>query len=568
MTIANLVVRLTANAADFHAEMEKAASRIERTGRMITRIGREISTAISLPIIAAGFAAFHTMLAESARSFGPLTQAFEQLKGQVHALFLAAGRELQPVFLQIIDLLHRGLSVVQGWIEQFHQLSPTMQKIIVYSLLFLAALGPTVFAVGKVISAVGALIKILPLLISETAIATGGILALAGAGVYAATHWDRTKELLLEDVGAIVQGFFLMARGAVLALDILSLGMLKLVGVSDMMRSKLDALEDRTLGRLGGLIFEANKKLERLTDTTKTYQGAVLSVEDIMKTMNDALAANESRTQILGPRYNFLAAQAAAYGQAIDQLTALHVPLNTVLNDNGMRLSDLGEKYQFIQERAAEYERVIQSFGPTSEQAAAALKAFQEAIGSGKGFKAAADQAANWADTIKSINQTLLDGARNGIAAIGSAIGGILSGINQGFRGLGGILRGIVGGMLVDIGKALIAFGIAGDAIKKFAQGNPAAAIAAGIALIALGSALQAQAASIVSGGGGGGGSAAVSTETGSSPDAGSGTLILELRGDAVISRIFEDPRNQDAFAEMLSDLSGRQVRVEPRSVT
>src|ERR1043165_1328830 len=100
MTIATISVQLTANAASFHAEMEKAASRIERTGRMITRIGREISTAISLPIIAAGFAAFHTMLAESARSFGPLTQAFEQLKGQVHALFLAAGRELQPVFLQ------------------------------------------------------------------------------------------------------------------------------------------------------------------------------------------------------------------------------------------------------------------------------------------------------------------------------------------------------------------------------------------------------------------------------------------------------------------------------------
>ena len=41
MTIAHLLVRLSAETAEFHAEMEKAARRIESTGRRIAKIGRE-----------------------------------------------------------------------------------------------------------------------------------------------------------------------------------------------------------------------------------------------------------------------------------------------------------------------------------------------------------------------------------------------------------------------------------------------------------------------------------------------------------------------------------------------
>src|SRR3989442_626987 len=117
MVVASLLVRLAANTAEFRDQMEKAASNMERIGRRISRTGREISQAISLPLLAAGFAVFHTMLAESARHFGPLFQAFDQLKAAVRGLFLALGRELQPIFLQIIDLLRRGIGIVRGWID-------------------------------------------------------------------------------------------------------------------------------------------------------------------------------------------------------------------------------------------------------------------------------------------------------------------------------------------------------------------------------------------------------------------------------------------------------------------
>jgi hypothetical protein len=88
------------------------------------------------------------------------------------------------------------------------------------------------------------------------------------------------------------------------------------------------------------------------------------------------------------------------------------------------------------------------------------------------------------------------------------------------------------------------------------------------VALVALGSALSATAQKSVNAsvGAGGGGGASVSAEAGASSQ-GSGVLILELHGDAVIATLFQDPRNADALAEALSDLSGREVRIEPRSV-
>src|SRR6266511_3940816 len=167
MTVASLYVRLSADVVQFHRNMEQAANITEKVGRRIARVGREISQAISLPILAAGFAAFHTLLAESARHFGPLFQAFDALKASVRALFLALGTELQPTFLQIIGLLQSGISTLRGWIDAFHQLPAGVRQTVIYTLAFLAALGPTVFAVGKVVTTIGGLIKILPLLASE-----------------------------------------------------------------------------------------------------------------------------------------------------------------------------------------------------------------------------------------------------------------------------------------------------------------------------------------------------------------------------------------------------------------
>src|SRR5436190_4401171 len=173
--------------------METAARRVEMTGRTIARTGREITQAISLPLIAAGFLAFRAALDESHKSFGPLFTLFQAFRAEVHDLWVAIGQALTPVFEQLIGLFRSGIAHLQTWVAAFNRLSPGMKQVITYTLLFLAALGPTVLIIGKVITAVGALIKILPLLVTSTGLATIAIGALAGAALLTVTHWDWAK---------------------------------------------------------------------------------------------------------------------------------------------------------------------------------------------------------------------------------------------------------------------------------------------------------------------------------------------------------------------------------------
>src|SRR3977135_3526300 len=103
MTLATLVVKLEASTSQFKREMESSARHIEQIGKRIQRAGMEISTAISLPILLVGLAAFAAALDEARRHVGPLAAAFDLLKARVHELFLALGRELLPTFMQLID---------------------------------------------------------------------------------------------------------------------------------------------------------------------------------------------------------------------------------------------------------------------------------------------------------------------------------------------------------------------------------------------------------------------------------------------------------------------------------
>jgi hypothetical protein len=136
-------------------------------------------------------------------------------------------------------------------------------------------------------------------------------------------------------------------------------------------------------------------------------------------------------------------------------------------------------------------------------------------------------------DSLNSIPQTaielgpVLSQALADVAiTMGEGIGNIIA---QGgsLKDLGPILLGALGGVMVQLGQMAIQTGIAIGAIKKALMSlNPYVAIAAGIALVALGTAVRARAKGIgkgMGGGGGGGGgnlarSASASTLSGS-PD-------------------------------------------------
>lgn len=97
--------------------------------------------------------------------------------------------------------------------------------------------------------------------------------------------------------------------------------------------------------------------------------------------------------------------------------------------------------------------------------------------------------ASNWVDYGSAVGDSLQQLAANAATGFGETLGAVLSGT----AGLGDILSGLLGmisNFMKDLGKSLVQIAVANIALKK-AFANPFAALAAGIALIALGSAFQ-----------------------------------------------------------------------------
>jgi uncharacterized protein YoaH (UPF0181 family) len=560
VTIASLVVKLSANVAEFHRQMEGVARRVERTGRAISRAGHEISLAISLPIIAAGFAGFHALLQESTQHFGLLFAAFQSLKGEIHNLFLSVGHELQPIFLQFIDLLRGGVGILQGWINAFHQLPPGIQKAVIYTLAFLAALGPTVLVIGKVIAAIGAMGKVLGLLLTPTGLIVAAIIALAAAALYVVTHWEWAKLRFALAWAFIKDLFFDGVRVSILALDILTMGMLKVVGVTDFMRAKLNELADRSLAKSAAQILALQKALDDAGTGGRKFTNQAITLTQVLQDLSAANRLAVRTSQVMGPTFNLAAAQAQNFQRAIQEA------LSKGVDPLAAGMQNLGRSYLQSSEDARSFAEAIGAFGPRLEQQLRAAERFTQLITSGIAPGQAAAMIAREGQLMIDASNAIRDGVGGAFMALGEQLGSIFAGLAHGFRGFGKAIAGVLGATLKTVGQALIAFGVAGDAIKKFIT-NPFAAIAAGVALIALGSALAASAASSVSAGGasvagGGGGAGASYDATSSAGGSAGGDVYVTFPGGQVFNP--NDVQQQEAFREFLESLISRRVIILP----
>ena len=147
------------------------------------------------------------------------------------------------------------------------------------------------------------------------------------------------------------------------------------------------------------------------------------------------------------------------------------------------------------------------------------------------------------------MNNILNNGAINIVGDFGASIGQALASGGNVLKAAGGSLLSGLGSILVDLGKLAIKTGIGILAVKNSLKTlNPGIAIAAGVALVAIGSAFKSQASSIGSsmGGGGSSGSSRGNYSTGadySSPSysggnssiASGGTVVFEIDGQKLV---------------------------------
>ena len=168
-------------------------------------------------------------------------------------------------------------------------------------------------------------------------------------------------------------------------------------------------------------------------------------------------------------------------------------------------------------------------------------------------------------DSITSITD-ITQNIEGAFAGIGSAIGGALANGNNVMAALGGVLLGTIGDIAIKLGKSAIGIGTTMKAIKLSFK-NPLTAIAAGVALVAIGSAIK-SVAGTVSGAGAGntssGGSGGVSSDTstyspsssgfsGQSSSSGFANVVFEIQGTKLVGVLSNTLERNRALGGSLS---------------
>ena len=113
---------------------------------------------------------------------------------------------------------------------------------------------------------------------------------------------------------------------------------------------------------------------------------------------------------------------------------------------------------------------------------------------------AAAQTESKWKATMDNVTNIVVSAGEDMAQAFGEAIGNALTGGSM--QNFGTELLSIVGSVMVKFGELAVSAGVTSDAIKQALKlENPYVAIAAGMALIALGSAVSSAASNLASGG-------------------------------------------------------------------
>jgi hypothetical protein len=458
---------------------------------------------------------------------GGINNAFENFSDSLKITLAGIGEEISEAF-NLEEVFAAVAETLQSMIESFKALDPNIKKTILVFAGIAAAIGPVLLAVG-------ALVQFLPVLLSGFAVLSGpiglvvaGITAIIALIVY---NWKDVKKALIDtanywidlynesmifraSVEAVILTFKLLWGGVKLVVDLLIDGF---KNAGRIITSVFGTIGDLIKAVLTGNFKEipkifANGMKQFAISTNQSLQDAGRDFNKFTKNAKSDIA-NSLQNVFLGKRkkienIDVTEVQSKVEDAVVDGFAAagkrikiddLKAP--TVQGTSGNTNSAFDAEIAKIQE-------FIQTVATTPQQIAIAKKAiekleFQKALALdptslivvpdpdelAKGLQKSIDVYQGFQTTMvdigKLIAETVQQFKENLAVGFGEMIGQLATGA-IGVEGLFKGLLGIVGDFMVQLGKSLIAVGIASEAFKKALLQGPLA-IAAGIALVALG---------------------------------------------------------------------------------
>ncbi len=430
-------------------------------------------------------------------------------------IFQESLKELSAKFGQVIlPVFTKLVSFANGLLQKFSELSPTTKKLIVVFAGIAAALGPVLYILGTLVTLAPAIGTALTVMMGPIGLVIAGLTAIS---VVIYKNWAGIKSALVK-IGNYFIDLYNNSLPIQLAVNSLIANFKNMLAVGKFVFStfstiiKTFANNFMTLFKgigdiiMGVFTFDKDKIVQGFTDLADGLKNNVTAAFDTIKTDASILGGsvvdnfNESLKQKTIAKI-VVPVEMAVSGGGTDTATdvggggAATRPMATSAMSG---ISGAGIQTPVSNMIEADTARMPKAF---AEQQAVFAQGKLDALQKAEAFN-------------QRIGQIMTGGLNNLAQGIGAALGNAISTGGNLVNALGGLLLGTIGSIAIQLGKAAIQIGIAMKAIKLSFK-NPFTAIAAGIALVAVGTMIKNTAGIVQGGGGGGGGRRAMGSSVG-----------------------------------------------------
>lgn len=524
---------------------------------------------------------------------GGVKGAFENLSDSINVSLGKVGQIIDKN-LNITGLLEKVSNGISSLVDWFSELSPSVQTGILAFAGLAAALGPVLLAVGAFMSALPTILTGVGAISTALTALTGPIgLVILGVGAVIAvfvTQWSKIKPIIINTINYFIDLYneSMVFRAGIEAIALSFNNLWSVVkGVARIIWDTIKTLAKGIItafGAVGDVIkgaFTGDLDLiqKGFVDFNKnvgqTAQNLAKNLGNNIKGIFNDIGDNVS---------NFL--DKTINGNKKARITDIKVGIPGLPNatqkevENGVnegvskaekKLKGKKVKIEYDYEKTGAlgvgkkediisgvFQNLIGDENASNaflERVKTSFKGLIEEINSKKTDLQIAIEEMNLAIS-ESWSRTLTQGLGDGIANLANSLGEAMANGGNFIQSIGKSLLSTIGDIAIQLGKAAISIGVGMIAIKA-AFKNPATAIAAGVALVALGSFIKGTVAKIPEGGGNSGNYSTSNGESGGSYTSSStvyqnggfnGEVVFKINGYDLIGVI---SKNQDRLTRL-----------------